>query len=141
LGRFKDEVGTLAGEMEFGTAQNAGVRRAVKFLAPVFLTNENRMGILKPPTYNYDSAFDVQGANYRRCVSIAHSLQPSEADRFTAKIGVSQSSYHRFRATLRDVSGMIWQSVPIEMNCFVPRSRQNRVRNAISSEEARRSKI
>jgi hypothetical protein len=141
LGRFKDEVGTLAGEMEFGTAQDAGVRHAVKFLAPVFLTNENRMGILRPPTYNYDSAFDVQGTNYRRSVSIAHSLQPGEADRFTAKIGVSQSSYHRFRATLRDVSGMIWQSVPIEMNCFVPRSRQNRVRNAISSEEARRSKI
>jgi hypothetical protein len=141
LGRFKDEVGTLAGEMEFATAQDAGVRHAVKFLAPVFLTKENRMGLFEPPTYNYDSTFDIQSTDYRRSVSIAHSLQPGEADRFTTKIGVSQSSYHRFRAALRDVSGMIWQSVPIEMNCFVPRSRQNSLRNVISYEEARRSKI
>jgi len=132
LGRFDTEVGTLVGEISFTSAANVGLKNVVRFTAPVYLVNKNRMGIPKPPSYKYDSAFDVQGINYQRRVQISHSLQPGEADRFTVKVAVAQSSLHRFRATLRDVTGQVWQSVPIQMDCFVPRSRRKRVGDAIS---------
>jgi hypothetical protein len=109
-----------------------GTEQAVKFSAPVYLSNKNRMGLLRPPSYRYDAAFEIQRTNYQQRVPISHSLEPGESDRFTVKIAVAQSSFHRFRATLRDVSGRVWQSVPIEMSCFVPRSRRERVGNAIS---------
>ena len=131
LGPFHDEVGTLVGEISFTGCANAS-RRRVKFFAPVYLANRNRLGILKPPTFGYDIAFDSQNANYQRRVQISQELQPGEADRFTVKVAVAQSSLHRFRATLRDVSGMSLQSLPIEMNCFVPRSRRKVVENAIN---------
>lgn len=130
LGRFTTEVGTLVGEISFKRA--AGAENAVKFSVPVYLANKNRMGILKPPSYKYSAAFDIQRTNYQERVAISHSLEPGESDRFTVKIAVAQSSFHRFRATLRDVSGLVWQSVPVEMSCFVPRSRRERVRNAIT---------
>jgi hypothetical protein len=132
LGPFRAEVGTLVGEISFKIKNDAGLNNPVRFSAPVYLTNKNRYGLLKPPSYKYDSAFDIQGINYQRRVQISHSLQPGEADRFTVKLAVAKSSFHRFRATLRDVTGLIWESLPIEMNCFVPRSRWKVVANAIS---------
>ena len=56
--------------------------------------------------------------------------------RFTVEVAVAQSSFHRFRATLRDVSGITLQSLPIEMNCLVPRSRRKIVENAINPPQA-----
>jgi hypothetical protein len=136
LGRFKDEVGTLAGEISFRTSDDSITARVVKFVAPVYLANRNRMGILRPPSYNYGATFDVQRTNYEKRVSISHSLQAGEPDRFTVKLAVSRSSFHRFRASLRDISGTTWQSFPIELHCFVPRSRQRTVENAISAKES-----
>jgi hypothetical protein len=136
LGPFNMEVGTLAGEIDFNTVGDLSANNVVKFSAPVYLTNMNRKGILRPPSYKYDSAFNVQALDYQRRVQISHSLQPGEADRFTVKIAVPQSSRHRFHVTLRDLSGLVWQSVPIEMNCFVPRSRRKAVGNAISPSSA-----
>jgi hypothetical protein len=135
LGPFTMEVGTLVGEISFRGGFDVGRKNVVQFSAPVYLVNKNRMGIPRPPTYKYDSAFASQGTNYQRRVQISHSLEPGEADRFTVRLAVEQSSFHRFRATLRDVSGLIWQSVPIEMHCFVPRSRRKRVEEAIARDD------
>jgi len=60
-------------------------------------------------------------------VQISHELQPGEADRFAVKIAVAQSSSHRFRATVGDITGQAFQSLPIELNCFVPRSRRSQI--------------
>jgi hypothetical protein len=132
LGPFKSEASTLVGEIGFKVEDSSGSESVVKFFAHVFLANENRRGIPRPPSYKYDTAFDVQNANYQRRVNISHSLQAGEADRFTVKIAIPRSSHHRFQATLRDVSGLVWKSVPIELRCFVPRSRRTTVGDAIS---------
>ena len=137
LGKFQDEVGTLVGEISFPRTDDPNREARVQFQAPVYLTNINRMGIVRPPSFKYDAAFEVEGTNYERRVQISHTLQPGEADRFTVKVAVARSSYHRFRATLRDVSGLVIQSLPIEMNCFVPRFRRNAVEKALSSTQAR----
>ena len=34
------------------------------------------------------------------------------------KIAMPQSSHHRFRATIRDITGQTLQSLPIEMKCL-----------------------
>jgi hypothetical protein len=132
LGQFQDEVGTLAGEISFTSAEGAGRKHGVKFHAPVYLTNQNRMGIPRPPTFRYDAVFDTQNTDYQRRVQISQALQPGETDRFTVKVAVAQSSSHRFRATLRDLTGLVLQSLPIEMNCFVPRSRRDVVERTVS---------
>jgi hypothetical protein len=124
LGRFKDYVGTLAGEIEFGVAERSD-RQRVKFHSHVYLANQNRRGLPKPPTATYGTVFETQKSSYQKCVQISHELQPGEADRFTVKIAVAQSSSHRFRATIRDIGGRELRSLPIEMNCFVPRSRRS----------------
>lgn len=131
FGKFQDEVGTLAGEISFMTAEGATDEHRVKFHAPVYLANRNRVGITKPPSFAYDATFDSQNTHYQRRVQISHTLQPGEADRFTLKIAVAQSSFHRFRATVRDITGLELQSLPIEMSCFVPRSRHRKVADSI----------
>jgi hypothetical protein len=132
LGRFQEEVGTLAGEICFTGANDAGRKRKVKFHALVYLANRNRMGIMKPPTFAYDTAFETENSHYERRVQISHTLQSGEADRFTIRVAVAKSSFHRFRVTLHEISGLALHSLPIEMNCFVPRSRQRIVEQVIS---------
>jgi hypothetical protein len=132
LGRFQEEVGTLAGEIRFKAANDGAREHRVKFHAPVYLVNVNRRGIPMPPTVMYDTAFETQKTHYRRQVPISHVLQPGEADRFTVKVAVLQSSFHSFRATIRDISGVDLQSILIEMSCFVPRSRGQFVQQAMS---------
>jgi hypothetical protein len=137
LADFRDEVGTVVGEISFTRTDDPNREARVLFHAPVYLSNLNRMGIMKPPTFNYDTAFEAEGTEYERRVQISHTLEPGEADRFTVKVAVARSSRHRFRATLRDVTGLAIQSLPIEMNCFVPRFRCNAVEKALSSTQAR----
>ncbi len=132
LGQFRDNVGTLVGEIGFTTPDDRSNRHRVKFHAPVYLANENRYGIPRPPTFKYDTSFDTQNTGYQRRVQISQELQPSETDRFTIKVAVAQSSFHRFRATLVDITGLALESLPIEMNCFVPRSRRKTIENKIS---------
>jgi hypothetical protein len=131
LGKFQGEVGTLVGEFTFGGADDQTRKRSVKFHAPVYLSDLRKMGIPRPPSYMYDTAFETQKTGYQRRVQISQTLQPGEADRFTVKIAVAQSSFHRFRVTLRDVSGMILPSLPIGMRCFVPRSKRRVVENLL----------
>jgi hypothetical protein len=136
LGRFQDEVGTLVGTISFRTPEGAGVVHHVKFQAPVYLSNRNRMGIPRPSTFQYDTAFETQNANYQRRVQIAQTIQPGDTDRFTVKVAVAQSSFHCFRASIRDITGLELQSLPIELNCFVPRSRQGVVESLIAKSKA-----
>jgi hypothetical protein len=126
LGPFQDYGGTLVGEIDFDVAMGVG-RRRVKFYAHVYLANENRRGLPKPPSATYETAFETDKLSYQKSVQISHELQPGETDRFTVKIAVAQSSSHRFRVTIRDISGVELRSLPIEMNCFVPRSRRSHI--------------
>ena len=66
LGPFQAEVGTLAGEISFNTTDGEGRRHALKFYAPVYLANRNRMSMHKPPTYAYDVDFATQNTDYQR---------------------------------------------------------------------------
>src|ERR1700691_5276334 len=120
LGRFSNEVGTLAGEISLAAADSADRRHSVKFHAPVYLANRNRMSITKPPTFMYDTNFETKKTGYQRRVQISQELQPGETDRFTIKVAVAKSSFHRFRATLIDITGLALESLPIEIHCFVP---------------------
>jgi hypothetical protein len=135
LGRFHEEVGTLSGEISYATEEGAPKRHTVKFIALVYLANKNRLGVQRPPSFAYDSALEVQGAGYEKRVQISQTLQPGEADRFTIRVGVAQSSFHRFRITLRDVTGATLRSLPIEMRCFVPRSQSATVQRRILGQQ------
>ena len=127
LGPFQDWVGTLAGEIDFASAGGASRRHQVKFQAVVYLANVDRRGIFKPPTYSYDARFEAENTGYQRLVNISQEIKPGETDRFTVKIAVPLSSFHRFRTTIRDTSGETFKSEPIEMNCFVPRCQRDAV--------------
>jgi pimeloyl-ACP methyl ester carboxylesterase len=133
LGPFQDWVGTLAGQISFAAAEDPGRRRQVKFQAVVYLKNRNLMGIPRPPTFAYDVVFDGENTRYQRRVKIPHEIKSGETDRFTVKIAVPLSSFHRFRTTIHDISGQTLNSLPIEMNCFVPRYLQAVVGEKISS--------
>jgi hypothetical protein len=97
-----------------------------------YLSNQNRVDIPRPPSFTYDTTFDTQNCGYKRRAQISHTLQHREADRFTVKITVARSAFHHFRATLRDITGLKLKPLPIEMNCFVPRSRWTKVESSIA---------
>ncbi len=71
----------------------------------------------RPPTYAYGTTFDANNAAYQRRVQISHEIKPGESDRFTVKIALPASSFHRFHTTIRDISGLTLRSLPIELNC------------------------
>jgi hypothetical protein len=127
LGRFQDYVGTLVGEISFGVAEANSQRHSVKFHSYVYLANKNRLGLPKPSSAAYGTVFDINKVSYQKRVQISHELQPGETDRFTVKIAVAQSSSHRLSATIRDITGRELKSLPIEMNCFIPRSRASAI--------------
>jgi hypothetical protein len=141
LGKFQEWVGTLVGDIQFSGSGGSADQRRVRFYSHVYLANRNRFGVPRPPSYPYDVAFPVQGSNYQRRVPIAHELKQGETDRFTLKLAVAQSSCHRFRATIRDISGLTLATAPIEMKCFVPRCRRESVNNAISPPDHDRKRI
>lgn len=130
-GPFEKAVGTLVGRIAFRDPGAKDAERSVKFYAYVFIENKNRKSLPRPPTFSYDTVFDSDNLNYRRAFSISHELRPGEADRVTVKIAVPTSSVHHFRVTVRDISGLMLQSPPIELRCFVPRSRQQAVANKV----------
>ena len=93
-------------------------------------------------TAAYGTVFDINKASYQKRVQISHELQPGETDRFTVKIAVAQSSSYCFRATIRDITGRELESLPIEMNCFVPRSRGSAIdRHPTMLSQRRRSEV
>src|SRR5208337_4464577 len=89
LGPFQEWVGTLVGEMSFRTAATVGGgAHHVRFQAPVFLANLGRVGLLKPPTYTYNTMFDIDQVGYERRIQISHEIKPGETDRFTVKVAI-----------------------------------------------------
>jgi hypothetical protein len=135
LGPFQEAVGTLIGEISFPAAHRPGGRQQVTFFAHVYLENKNRRGLPRPPSCAYQTTFDVENKSYQRRVSISHELQPGEADRFTVKVAVPRSSFHRFRVTVRDITELTLESLPIEMRCFVPRRRRQSVETALARQQ------
>jgi hypothetical protein len=131
FGKFQDEVGTLSGVISFENEGESTGRRTVKFCTQIFLSNLNRMGITKPPSYTYDCALEVDGKRYTKRVQISQTLQPGESDRFTTKVATAQASSHRFKARVRDVSGVEFDSPMIELHVFAPRSRRKAVEGKI----------
>ena len=120
-GPFTQAAGTLIGEISFATINAQTEQHVVKFHAIVYLENRNLIGVLVPPSIQYDTEFKAQGAGYQRKVPISHEVKSGETERFTVKIAIPQSSHHQFRAIVYEVGGVVLQSVPIEMTCFVPR--------------------
>ena len=122
----------MVGEMSFKTSVASEVKHhKVRFQSPIYLCNLNRVGMHKPSSYTYDTIFNTAEVVYERRVQISHDIKPNEADRFSVKVAVEQSSIHRFRATMRDIRGRTIQSPLTEMTLFVPRSRKHRIRSAI----------
>jgi hypothetical protein len=122
LGPFKEWVGTLAGEASYASATAPDEQRSVKFQTFVYLGNENRYGIPKPVTFQYQVALEADDRSYKKIVPISQELKAGDTDRFTLKIAVPQSSSHRFSLKVRDVLGEELQSGPVSLECFVPRS-------------------
>ena len=131
LSAFTDYVGTLVGQINFTAANDPDVRSSVKFRGIVYLANANRVGVPRPPTASYGTVFETTGASCQRRVQTSHELQPGETDRFTVKVAVRQSSFHSFRATIRDITGRELKLPPIHMGCFVPRSRKSFVESRL----------
>jgi hypothetical protein len=127
LGPFKDWVGTLVGEMIYTSAAAPSERRAVKFQAFVYLANANRVGIPKPVTFQYQVALEAEARSYKKVIAISQEIKAGDTDRFALKIGVPQSSCHRFSLKARDVSGEELRSAPVTLECFAPRSVRTRL--------------
>jgi len=122
LGPFKEWVGTLAGEISYTSAAAPDRQRSVKFQTFVYLANTNRVGIPRPVTFKYQVALEANARSYKRVVTISQQLKAGDTDRFTLKIAVLQSSSHHFSLRVRDVFGQELRSVPIALECFIPRS-------------------
>ncbi len=122
LGPFKEWVGTLAGEACYAPVAAPDERRSVKFQTFVYLANRNLLGIPRPITFQYQIALEADGRSYNKVLPISQELKAGDTDRFTLKIAIPQSSSHCLRLKVRDVSGHELQSMPIALECFVPRS-------------------
>ncbi|MEG4067165.1 CHAT domain-containing protein [Microcoleus sp. Pol11C2] len=115
----------VRGELEFKGCNIYGLiqKTIVKFSTIVLARNaEPVIGAPLSPTYQYGTKFQVAGENYKRHVSISHSLKPGKTDRFNIKIGMDKSSYHRFKVKIAYNDGQEILLPDIKMSTFVPRS-------------------
>jgi len=124
FGPFQSGAALLSGQFEYNaqTVDGESEARAVKFWTVVWIYNENRAGVPRPPAYEYATKFRVEGKDYQRQVSISQELKAGETDRFLVKIGFDKSSQHRFRARLLFNNGREIVSPSIELRGFAPRS-------------------
>jgi hypothetical protein len=124
FGPFQSGAALLSGQFEYNaqTVDGESEARSVKFWTVVWIYNENRKGVPRPPGYEYATKFRVEGKDYQRQVSISQELKAGETDRFLVKIGFDKSSRHRFRARLLFNNGHEIVSPSIELHGFAPRS-------------------
>jgi TIR domain-containing protein len=124
FGPFQNGAALLSGQFEYNTQTVDGESeaRSVKFWTVVWIYNENRKGVPRPPGYEYATKFRVEGKDYERQVSISQELKAGETDRFLVKIGIDKSSRHRFRARLLFNNGREILSPSVELHGFAPRS-------------------
>ena len=135
LGPFKEWVGTLAGEIMFTSQSDANATQSVKFQAVVYLANENRYGLPRPTTFEYQTSLKSERRGYSKAVPISQELKAGDTDRFSLKIAVPRSSSHQFTLRVRDISGSEIRSEKIVLRSFVPRSVGSRIERSESSSD------
>jgi hypothetical protein len=133
FGPFSEQVGTLVGEISFALSEGSVDRYKVKFRGVVYLANANRVGLPRPPSATYDVTFETEATSYQRRVPISHDLQPGAVDRLAIKVAIRQSSIHNFSPTVREITGHELKLQPVQMKCFVPRSRRNFVESKLNA--------
>ena len=124
LGKFQDKRATIIGEITFTGITLSGEREKhiVKFKTIVYIINENRYGLIAPPSFQYGTKFLDEGENYEKRVPISHVLKPQEADRFNIKIGMDKSSRHFFKMKLIYNEGLELETQDIVLTTLIPRS-------------------
>jgi hypothetical protein len=139
FGPFQSGAALLSGQFEYNaqTVDGESEARRVKFWTVVWIYNENRKGVPRPPSYEYATKFRAEGTDYQRQVSISQELKAGETDRFLVKIGFDKSSRHRFRARLLFNNGREIISPSIELHGFAPRSGIEYVRDKKAKPSAR----
>lgn len=128
LGPFQAWVGTLAGEISYTSAAAPDEQRSVRFQTFVYLANEDRYGIPRPVTFQYQAALEADNRSYTKVVPISQELKAGDTDQVTLTIAAPQSSSHHLSLKVRDILGQELQSGPITLDCFVPRSVGTRLR-------------
>jgi hypothetical protein len=127
LGPFQEKAGTVIGEICF-TESSTGQKYAVRFHTVVYIFNENRRGLPRPPSAKYVVELETNGVNYKKHVAdFAHEIKPGESDRFLIRLQVKQPSNHRFRVTFRNADGQAIPTRWIRLRCFIPRTRRGSV--------------
>ena len=123
FGKFKGGGARLVGQLRYKatTADGRTEPHAVKFSVEVWLYNEFRVGVPRPPSYDYEAKFQVTGTNYTETVPINKTIGPGAQERISIRLGVPKSSLHDFDVSLRSADARI-DSVPIHLEMFIPRS-------------------
>lgn len=126
LGPFQDEVGTVIGRISFKESSTSQYYE-VKFRVPVFIFNEHRKGLPKPPSAVYQFELEAIGQNYKRHIpNFSFEVEPNMLERFLVTIEVKKPSFHKFRVVFRSVDNQLIQSSWIRLRCFLPRTRRDR---------------
>jgi hypothetical protein len=124
LGRFKRGGALVSGEIAFNHTSVDGSERhrTLKFATVVWIFDENRVGVPRPPSYQYAVRLLVDGTTYERRLNISHEIKPGETDRFAIKLGVDESSRHIFHLRLLYNRSASLDTGEIRLLTFVPRS-------------------
>jgi hypothetical protein len=130
LGAFENGIGTVIGTIDFtnATVEGEAKQHSVAFRTPVRLSGSRILAVAEPSSYEYQAQFEVSMSRYQKRVLLSQEVKPGDTDRFSAKIAVNKSSQHRFRATVRDIQGNLYQLPAVELTVFVPRSAENIVK-------------
>jgi hypothetical protein len=124
FGPFQEGVGTVIGKIGF-TESSTKRKYTVHFRAVVYILNENRRGLPRPPSAKYLVELETNGVNYEKHVAdFAHEIKAGETDRFLIRLQVKQPSNHRFRVRFRNADGQAIQTRWIRLRCFIPRTRR-----------------
>lgn len=123
FGKFKGGGARLVGQLRYkaATADGRTEPHAVKFSVEVWLYNEFRVGVPRPPSYDYEAKFQVTGTNYTETVPINKTIGPGAKELISIRLGAPKSSVHEFDVSLRSADARI-DSVPIHLEMFIPKS-------------------
>lgn len=139
LGPFKNGGALVHGELIFSSRGISGdtSQKQVKFSTIVWLYDQTLsvlVGSVRSPSYEYGMKFDFQRIQYKRRVSISQILKPGESDRFTIKVGVERSSFHKFILELITNDEASIKSPPVVLHILVYRSAATYIRQTESDE-------